>query len=94
MNPIERIAIFTMIENIEHQLKGLKTLLAAGNSLGNPAQHKTTKVPIDHSDSIYASDEDEAQMKKEIEAQTEKLRKDAEVAFSTSWALTQEQING
>ncbi len=43
MNNFERVAIFTLIEGIEGQLRGLKTLLAAGGN--QDAAHKTTAVP-------------------------------------------------
>ncbi len=89
MNHFERMAIFTAIENLEAQLKGLKTLIAASNS---PAEksHKTT--PILETDSLELSDEDEDKLQKELEAsrlaQIEKMRKAAEAHFQDEWSLT------
>ena len=86
MNHFERVAIFTVVEGIEKQLAGLKTLIAA--SAGYQAsEHKTTStIPTDTHE---LSDEDEEKLAKEIDAvrtaEVERMRKSAETHFQKEW---------
>lgn len=87
MNQFERVAVFTLIENIEHQLRGLKTLLAAGNNAAQ-VQQKPTREPPPY-DGAYATAKEEhdleLQIEKMREAQMLELQKQAESEFSKQW---------
>lgn len=89
MNHFERVAIFTLVENIEAQLKGLKTLIAASSSQGGPANHKVTQTL--ETDSHELSDEDEDKLQKQIEIarkdEVDRMRKTAEAHFQSEWDL-------
>ncbi len=103
MNHFERMAIFTLIENVESQLKGLKTLLAASaNGIGAaPAEHKVTRT---HQaiDSEELSEEDEDKLQETLElARTEAMAratKQAEAHFQAEWQTVSkkpdETLNG
>jgi hypothetical protein len=91
MNHFERIAIFTAIESIESQLRGVKTLLAASANNGEPAkEHKVTRT-LDV-DSEELSDDEEDRLHKEIkfaqEQEIERMRKSAESSFQNVWDET------
>lgn len=100
MNHFERVAIFTLVENIESQLKGLKTLIAASSSnAGAPETHKVTPTLAVDSDEL--TDDEEDKLAKEIhEAQTtavNKMVKNGEAVFQNEWALAAEgmaKLNG
>jgi hypothetical protein len=92
MNHFERIAIFTVVENIESQLRGLKTLIAASSSAQgpSPSTHKTT--PTLDTDSHELSDEDEEKLHRELElartTEIARMRKEAEGHFQKEWEKT------
>lgn len=90
MNHFERVAIFTLIENMENQLKGLKTLIAASANQASTPQHKVTTT-LD-TDSNELSDSDEDMLAKTLEAarktQVERMSKAAETHFQAEWDLT------
>ncbi len=88
MNSFERVAFFTMIENIENQVRSLKTLLAASASQGaGEAKHRVTAT-LDH-ESHELSEEDEAKLEKELEiartGEVDRMRKSAEAHFQDEW---------
>ncbi len=89
MNHFERVAIFTLVENIENQLKGLKTLIAASANIAAPSggSHKVTQT-IDH-ESHELSDDDEDRLQAELEkartVEIERMRKSAETHFQNEW---------
>ncbi len=89
MTPFERIAIFTLVENMENQLRGLKTLIAASaNADVKTPAHKTTST-LDAHDSYELSDEEEAELEAQLETarkiEIEKMRTKAEGAFQGLW---------
>lgn len=93
MNHFERIAIFTAVENIETQLRGLKTMIAASADQGLPPQsHKVTQgMPVD---SHELSEADEDRLHKTLEdarkQQIAKMASDAGTHFEDEWEnLTQ-----
>jgi hypothetical protein len=90
MNHFERVAIFTLVENIEAQLRGLKTLIAASANQTPAATHKTT--PTLDTDSMELSDEDEDKLQKQIEsarkAELERMAQTAQAHFQQEWDLT------
>ncbi len=93
MNHFERVAIFTLVENIESQLRGLKTLLAASSNQGSPArEHKVTQTT--DIDSHELSDDEEAILQKTLEearqAEIDRMRKAAENHFQKEWSLAAE----
>lgn len=95
MNQFERLAIFTVLEGIEGQLRGLKTLLAAGNS--QPGQHVTTHVPQhDPMAPNHMNPEDEAAMAKHFgmlrQAEIEKMQQAAGGEYVKLWDETQEKM--
>ncbi len=100
MNHFERVAIFTLVENIENQLKGLKTLIAASANQGtSSASHKVT--PTLEMDSHELSDDDEDRVERAIsearEEEVQKMRKSAEATFQTEWDATAQgmaKLNG
>ena len=65
MTPFERIAIFTMIEGIEGQLRGLKGLLA---STANQASATTHKVTDTLGSTGELTDDEEAKLAAALEA--------------------------
>ena len=90
MNHFERVAIFTVIENLENQLRGLKTLIAASaNGASDPTQHKVTATL--EADSPELSEEDEDRLQRELELtrqrEIERMRKTAETHFQKEWDL-------
>lgn len=90
MNHFERVAIFTVVENMENQLRGLKTLIAAASSASSTSQpHKTT--PTLDVDSQELSDEDEDKLQEQIEKgrklEIERMSKSAEVHFQKEWDI-------
>lgn len=93
MNQIERIAVMTIIDNIEHQLRGLKTLLAASAN----QEHRSVSIPTMVSqDSPYASPDEEKILEKELEGlrqrEVERLQKQAESLYANTWQeVAQEQ---
>lgn len=95
MNHFERVAIFTTIENIENQLRGLKTLIAASAAPHAPVTHKTTPT-MDH-DSHELSEDDEEKLQKELEhartVEIERMRKAAEATFQGEWAQTSDAMS-
>lgn len=96
MNHFERMAIFTVVENVENQLKGLKALIAASsNSQPQSGVHKTTSTIPD--DSQELSDEDEDRLQKELElarkSEIERMRKEAEGHFQSEWSLTTQAMS-
>lgn len=95
MNHFERVAIFTTIENIENQLRGLKTLIAASAAPDAKSTHKVT--PTLDTDSHELSDDDEDRLAKELEAAREteiqRMRKAAEATFQGEWAKTSDGMS-
>lgn len=95
MNHFERVAIFTAIEAIENQIRGVKTLLAA-SSTNQPADtkgaHRVTRTSQDPIDSDELSEEDEAKLDEVLEAAREahvgKLKHEAEAVFQEEWDKT------
>lgn len=87
MNHFERMAIFTMVENIENQLKGLKSLIAASSSVTTTAPHKVTSTL--EQDSPELSEEDEDRLQAELEnarkAEVDRMSKSAETHFQNEW---------
>jgi hypothetical protein len=67
MTAFERAAIFTMIEMMESQLRGLKGLIAASANAEMPAAstHKVTNTMASEGE---LSDEDEDRLEREIKA--------------------------
>lgn len=92
MQDIERLAAFTMIDSIEHQLQGLKRLLAGAANLGTPAQGRTTRVEPRVEESSYASDEEDARLAEMFEKQRQHemaaMAGRAEKAHSGLWSET------
>ncbi len=90
MQDIERIAIFTMIDGIEHQLRGVKALLTAGTNLGAPPVKHT--VHGGHTESQYATGEEEDRIAETLEnvrkAETARIAQAAAAAHSGIWAET------
>lgn len=82
VNHFERVAIFTVVESIENQLKGLKTLIAASANSSSPEQNQqhrvTSTIPAD---SQELPDEDEDRLAKILEEDRAELVKKAEAAF-------------
>ncbi len=89
MNHFERVAVFTVIENMESQLKGLKTLIAAASSPTSPATHKTTQTL--ETDSQELSEEEELRLEEALKAAQDKevkrMRQSAETHFQKEWDL-------
>jgi len=84
MDQFERIAVVTIIDNIEHQLRGLKTLLAASANKRGP--HQTVKIPQSSVDSQhYASEDEEADLALRLEEESLRLKQDAEAHFAKEW---------
>jgi hypothetical protein len=87
LNHFERVAIFTAIDSIETQLRGLKTLIAAAAGIDQQA-HRTTRT-IDP-DSNELSDIEEDRLEKEIQrARTEELERMSKHAagfFEEQWS--------
>ncbi len=100
MNHFERVAIFTLVENIEGQLKGLKTLIAASANSGAPeTTHKVTQTLETESQEL--SDDEEDKLYKEMEiARTkalENMSKQGEKVFQNEWELAAQgmaKLNG
>lgn len=89
MNHFERVAIFTVIENMESQLKGLKTLIAAASSPTSTATHKTTST-MEH-ESQELTEEEELRLEEALKAAQDKeikrMSNSAEVHFQKEWDL-------
>lgn len=84
VNHFERVAIFTVVENIENQLKGLKTLIAASANATTPAgSHKVTRM--DEPDSNELSDDEdeklEAVLNKAREEEVARMAQTAQAYF-------------
>lgn len=96
MNHFERVALFTQIENIETQLRGLKTLLAASSSEPGGNKHKVT--PTIENDDMELSEQDEAELEKALKSAQEKevarMRIAAEAHFQTEWDKTAKTLSG
>lgn len=60
MNHFEKLAVYTVIENIEGQLRGLKTLLAASGGADLGAKQQQNPVPR-FDGTTYATSESEEQ---------------------------------
>lgn len=73
MNQFERVAIFTAIEGIEAQLRGVKALIAAasGAPQGKAETHKTTSTLSDF-ESHELSDEEDQKLQAQLLALREK----------------------
>lgn len=92
MNHFERVAIFTLVENIENQLKGLKTLISASANTGAPQQtHKTTALLDPESHEL--SEEEEERLQAELAANIERMRKSAESAFQGEWETVSKKLS-
>lgn len=90
MNHFERVAIFTVIENLENQLKGLKTLIAASaNEAAASTPHRVTSTL--ETDPQELSEEDEDKLFTELELTRQRniegMRKTAEAHFQKEWDL-------
>lgn len=96
MNQFERTAIFTMIENIESQLRGLKTLIATAANV-NVAPGKSTKVETLNIDTEELSDTEEKELTDIIEqarrAQTTLLAKRAEEHFQREFEHVADRVS-
>lgn len=95
MSHFERLAIFSIIENVTQQLNGLKTLLAASGNESMQAG-KMVKVPIPQSPSSQYTDEQEDKQLDalfDVRAETERLAKEAESTTAKLWAETLESRN-
>lgn len=93
MNHFERTAIFTLVENIEGQLRGLKTLIAAsGNSGPDPkAQAHKVTATIDQDSPELSQDEEDrltAELQLVRDSEIARMRKTAEGHFQKEWAAT------
>ncbi len=95
MTNFERIAFFTIIENIEKQLQGVKTLLAATNpesGLSGSGTHKVTRTM--ETDSPDLTDEQEDKVEKAMlearETELNRMRKSAETHYQKEWDKTVE----
>lgn len=87
MNNFERIAVFTIIDNIEGQLRGLKTLLAASANPGvGSSTHKVHGTPENH---LEMSDDEEKILQQELtearEKETKRMAAEAEKHFGKQW---------
>jgi hypothetical protein len=71
MNHFERTAVFTMIETIEAQLRGLKTLIAASSNATAPAAKSTST--IGEVDSHMMTDDEETALAQQIARSREKM---------------------
>lgn len=89
MNHFERVAIFTLVENIENQLRGLKTLIAASANTGAPAEHKVSLPQED--DSYILSDELDAKLTEKLneglKEQVKTMAENAQNTFRSEWDL-------
>jgi len=96
MNQFETLAIMTVIDNIEAQLRGVKTLLAAARSApGAPARATQNPVPPADVTSYDLSDDDEDAIDQAMRAQQamldERSKKIAEAmakVHGDTWAAT------
>lgn len=90
MQDFERMACFTMIDSIEHQLRGLKALLAAGGNMGKGGTHTVHRQAP--GESQYVSEDDEARIAEMYEKvrvdETKKMAERAAVAHSALWSET------
>ncbi len=95
MNHFERVAIFTLVDNIENQLKGLKTLIAASANVTTPTEHKVTTTLETDSHELSESDEDMLAQGLEIarKANIERMSKTAETHFQQEWDLTSQGMS-
>lgn len=103
MNQFERTAIFTAIDVIEAQIRGLKSLIAAagGNSkVVHPQNSSTPFVPVDEF-ATELNDREEAELEKAIksaqEAEIARMQGEAEQAFKKLYSEVQgasEKLNG
>lgn len=79
MNQFERVAIYTTIESIEAQLRGLKTLIAA--SSGVAEQGKTHKVTQTMGDDGTLSEDEEQLLEKQLKKARASLANEAQDVF-------------
>ena len=88
MTRFERLAIFSIIENVTQQLNGLKTLLAAsGNETAQAA--RSVKLPVPNgTPSNYTDETEDAELDRmfNAKAETERLEKEAEATTAKLWA--------
>lgn len=94
MTVFERTAVFTVINNIEQQLQGLKTLLAAAGQNGTERHVAPRKSAETDPSSVYTTDkEDEAMsglMNSEFaRLEAERLEKEAEAFVQARFAAAQ-----
>lgn len=87
MNSFERVAIFTVIDNIESQIRGLKTLIAASNAGAMP-DHKVTMVQQDPTSNELSEQEDDM-----LEKQLLKAREEADTLFKNQWAEVEKRAD-
>jgi len=92
------MAIFSVLENMEGQLRGLKALIGMSNHATDPAvTHKVTKTNQVDPSSHLASEEDEAALDKMMEEQrieTERLSSQAAEMHKQIYAEVIDETNG
>ncbi len=97
MTNFERVAIFTLIENVENQLKGLKVLLAAsaapGVGGGSTSSHKvhgqpqeTNEMTVDEENAL------ESALKAARERENKAMANAAEREFGDQWREVQAEM--
>lgn len=92
MNNFERVAIFTMIEGIESQLRGLKTLLAT-----NSNQEASKSYKVEQHDPFapqHMSEQDELALAKKLnderEAQVKSMAEQGQTVLQGIWHAASE----
>ena len=84
MTPFERMAIISIIDNMQGQLQGLKTLIAASGK-GEAPTHTRTTIPVPNgSGSHYTSPDEDQQLDRLVGMQD--LVKEAERVPVDLWA--------
>lgn len=88
MNQFERMAIFTVIENVEAQLRGLKSLIATAANMENPSEHKVTKTG-DLRPKVSLDEKEDEDLEKALEYQrvehAKQLSKEAEKHYQAEF---------
>lgn len=96
MNNFERVAIFTAIENIETQIKGVKTLIAASSNQQPVGKHTVTSGVQQDTDEL--SDEEEELLEKTLkeagEREVQRMQKQAEVHYQKEFDIVLKSLDG
>lgn len=71
MNTFERTAIYTMLETVEAQIRGLKSMIAASSGTEAAKPAKTTST-LGNFDDQSLSDDEEALLERQLRAAREK----------------------